>query len=113
MFWERFYNECKKNNISPNKLATEINIASGTVTKWKKGIIPNGETLILISDYLKVSIDYLLGKEKEVEAASPEEIKLLKNYRSSDQIGKDRICYTAETEAKRTEEQEKIQKSTA
>lgn len=61
MFWERFEKLCNAKGIKPNPVAAEIGIRSGTVTKWKNGTIPTGETLIKIANYFNVSIDYLLG----------------------------------------------------
>lgn len=62
MFWERFEAMCDKNKIKPNPFCKSIGIASGTVTSWKSGKIPNGENLIKISKHLNCSIDYLLGR---------------------------------------------------
>lgn len=62
MFWDIFYNECLKKGTKPNPVAKELHIASSTVTSWKNGSIPNGETLIKIADYLDCSVDYLLGR---------------------------------------------------
>lgn len=62
LFWERFSELCSLRGIKPNPIATEIGIASGTLSKWKEGkTFPNGETLIKISNYFNCSIDYLLG----------------------------------------------------
>lgn len=65
MFWERFYNLCIQNGKKPNPLGKEIGISSGIISKWKTGSIPNGENLILLSNYFNVSIDYLLGREEQ------------------------------------------------
>ena len=62
MFWDNFYNACVQKGTKPNPLAKELNLASGSMTTWKNGKIPNGETLIKIADYLDVSVDYLLGR---------------------------------------------------
>ncbi len=62
MFWERFYALCCLKDTKPNRLAKEINISSGVLTKWKNGSIPNGEMLIKLADYLDCSIDYLVGR---------------------------------------------------
>lgn len=62
MFWDNFYNACVQKGTKPNPLAKELNLASGSMTTWKNGKIPNGETLIKITDYLDVSVDYLLGR---------------------------------------------------
>jgi transcriptional regulator with XRE-family HTH domain len=65
MFWETFNEICEKNNTKPNTVARSIGVSSATCTKWKNGTIPNGETLLKLADYFKVSIDYLLGRTNE------------------------------------------------
>ena len=62
MFWERFYSLCEKKGEKPLQVVKNLNIATGSITKWKNGVIPNGQNLILIANYFKVSIDYLLGQ---------------------------------------------------
>ncbi len=62
MFWKRFYSLCLANGKKPLQIVKELSIASGIITKWKKGTIPNGETLIKLSEYFNCSVDYLLGR---------------------------------------------------
>lgn len=63
-FNERFKQTCKKNGISPTALLQTLNISTSKLTAWNNGSMPNSEFLIPISEYLGVSIDYLLtGKE--------------------------------------------------
>ena len=69
MFWDRFYDLCEKNNTKPIPVVKLLGIATGSVTKWKNGTVPNGETLVKISNYFGVSVDYLLGLD------SPEKTK--------------------------------------
>ena len=62
MFWERFYDMCKRKGLKPNPLAREIGVSSGIISKWKNdGRLPNGETLTKIANALNCSVDYLLG----------------------------------------------------
>ena len=53
--------------ISAYKMSKETGISDSLIGYWKKGErVPNAENLILISNYLEVTIDYLLtGKCKE------------------------------------------------
>ena len=87
MFWERFLLLCNERNMRPNRVAAEIGISSASITKWKRGTIPNSDCLRKIADYFCVSIDHLLGEtdneayESERESririiidATPEEI---------------------------------------
>lgn len=77
MFWEIFTQLCANIGESPNKVAKKLSIASGTVTEWKKGRIPQNATLKKLADFFGVSVDYLLGKEKKPSAESEELIKKL------------------------------------
>lgn len=67
MFWERFYSLCLKRGKKPNPVGKEIGLSSGIISKWKAGGIPNGETLMKLSKYFDVSIDYLLGISPQIE----------------------------------------------
>ena len=64
MFWGRFYGLCLKNNTKPIPVVKTLGIAAGSVTKWKNGTVPNGETLDKIADFFHVSVDYLLGRDE-------------------------------------------------
>lgn len=70
MFWDIFYKICIEQGTKPNPVAKQIGVSSSTVTSWKNGGIPNGETLLKLADYLNVSVDYLLGRttEKNISA---------------------------------------------
>lgn len=63
MFFEIFLELCQKRGKSPSAVAKDLKIASGTVTEWKKGRIPQNATLLKLADYFGASVDYLLGKE--------------------------------------------------
>ena len=75
MFWERFYGLCMRVGKKPNPVGKEIGLSSGIISKWKAGGIPNGETLMKLSRYFNVSIDYLLGNEK-MEDKEPDSERL-------------------------------------
>ena len=88
MFWERFYSFCIKNNKKPLNVVKEISVASASITKWKHGTIPNGETLIKISEYFNCSIDYLLGKNDDMHGYefSAKEKELISRYRNKPEM---------------------------
>ena len=80
MFWERFYNLCIERHTKPLPVVKELSIATGSITKWKNGTVPNGTTLQKISDYFGVSVGYLLGedaKEKEPTVSTTVDPRLL------------------------------------
>ena len=62
MFWQRFYDLCVKMGTKPNPVGKITGISSATITQWKQGSIPSGESLAKIADYFDCSIDYLLGR---------------------------------------------------
>lgn len=61
MFWDVYTALCAKQGVSPNAVAKSLSIASGTVTNWKNGAVPQNATLRKIADYFQVSTTYLLG----------------------------------------------------
>ena len=73
MFWEKFSELCKSKGVSANGVAKTLGIASGTVTAWKNGRVPHHGTLIKISEYFDVSVDYLLGKPSITKIATQRE----------------------------------------
>lgn len=98
VFWERFLELCNARKLKPNRIATEIGIASGTLSKWKEGkTFPNGETLIKISEYFGCSIDYLLGLSKIISPAKNEissaDIKMLEMLHSLPEDSQDEIIH--------------------
>lgn len=75
MFWNIFFSLCAEKGRSPNAVAKELSIASGTVTAWKNGKVPHHGTLLKLASYFGVTVDYLLGNEPASPAspASPAE----------------------------------------
>ncbi len=63
MFWDKFYQLCRKNNTWPNPVAKELGYSNAVCTRWGNGTLPKAEALIKISNYFNVSIDYLLEDE--------------------------------------------------
>ena len=55
----------KEKNISQNKLIRETNFSAGHLYKWfNRKLTPKMDTIIELADYLGVSLDYLVGREK-------------------------------------------------
>jgi transcriptional regulator with XRE-family HTH domain len=59
MFWEKYTALCAQQGASPNSVAKSLSIASGTVTKWKNGSVPQNATLKKIADYFGVTVESL------------------------------------------------------
>lgn len=76
MFYNKFKCLCDKVGLSCNRVAQSVGLSNSTVTKWKKGAVPHGETLYKIADYFGVSVGYLLGEEEQKEKPASETLGL-------------------------------------
>lgn len=85
MFFDNFCFLCNQKGVSPNKIAKELSISSGSVTEWKRGRTPRMPTLIKIADYFGVSTDYLLNGAADVTDFSPQTKKLAELIRQLDE----------------------------
>ena len=65
--YNRIYNLCQEKGISVGKMCNELGISRGNLTELKMGRIKTlkAENLTKISGFFGVSVDYLLGTEKE------------------------------------------------
>ena len=86
MFWERFYSLCQRVGKKPNPVGKEIGLSSGIISKWKAGGIPNGETLMKLSNYFNVSVDYLLGISSSIEIKDSDIEPLYSDIERKDKI---------------------------
>ena len=68
MFWKRFYDLCTDKGTKPNPVAKKAGISSATITQWKQGAVPAGDSLIKIADELECSVDYLLDRTKNPQS---------------------------------------------
>ena len=83
MFFDTFSRLCNEKHKSPNAVAKELGIPSGSITNWKNGTNPRHGTLLKIADYFDVSVDYLLGKTPSSERDDiPEDEKRLRDLLS-------------------------------
>ena len=63
-FYDSLRAVMKEKGVTRYRLVKDLPIYDGYFTNWKKGKSPNILTLILLADYLDVSIDYMVGREK-------------------------------------------------
>lgn len=62
-FKTRFILLCKEKNVTQYKVCKDLHFDQSYVTRWlNKNYLPSLEFLESLSDYFKVSIDYLLGR---------------------------------------------------
>ena len=73
MFWNTFYDMCKKRGTSPTAVCVAIGLSNATSTGWKNGTLPKLDVLIKLADYLECSIDQLAGRSEQILPVSSEE----------------------------------------
>lgn len=65
---EKLYSLRRKNGLSQELLAQELNVSRQAISKWEAGqSVPESEKLLLISRYFRVSLDYLMKDEQTEE----------------------------------------------
>ena len=77
MFFDKYSELCKKKGKTPTGVASELNVSRATVNYWKYGNVPKQDTLIKIANYFNVSVDYLLGNEKQKNPATDSDEMLM------------------------------------
>lgn len=70
MFFDIYNRLCIKARKSPNAVAKELDISSGTVSNWKKGGTPSPTLLNRIADYFSVPVEQLLETEQSTPTVS-------------------------------------------
>lgn len=63
-FYDHFRKLLQDKNISRYQINKETTIKSSHFTDWKKGSDPHIISLIELADYLNVTLDYLVGRER-------------------------------------------------
>lgn len=64
-FYERLNSLLKRKNISQRKMLIDLDLCKNSMFNWRhRENIPDGETLLKLSKYLNVSVDYLLCNDK-------------------------------------------------
>ena len=64
---KKLYSLRKKNGLSQEQLAEQLNVSRQAISKWESGAsIPESEKLIAISAYFNVSVDFLVKDAIEV-----------------------------------------------
>ncbi|TYA97350.1 helix-turn-helix transcriptional regulator [Lactobacillus sp. SL9-6] len=66
--YQRIKELATEKNISIREVESTLNLANGTLNKWKERA--NTEKLQKVADYFGVTVDYLLGNDKSSNSSS-------------------------------------------
>ena len=69
MFWDNFCALCRVTGKTPSEVVRELNIAAGSVTKWKPGTLPSKRSLQKLADYFSVEPEMLFSPRASVRIA--------------------------------------------
>lgn len=97
-FGKRLENCMKTKKITNTEITKALELNKNAIGNYKNGQIPNTNILYEISNFLGISIDYLLTGKEQGELTD-EEQRLVECYRKADERGKRNIIRTAEAEA--------------
>ena len=62
MYYEKFEELCKRDNVTASKVSRETGISTATLSSWKTGrYTPKNEKLQIIADYFKVPLSFIIG----------------------------------------------------
>lgn len=94
-FGKRLENCMKNANISNVEITRALELNKNAIGNYKNGQIPNATILYKISNFLGISMEYLLAG-KESGELTPEEQKLVDTFRSCSSVGQSIIQEQAE-----------------
>ena len=97
-FGLRLENCMKNKQVSNSEITKALDLNKNAIGNYKNGQIPNATILYELSNFLGISMEYLLAG-KEAGELTTEEQKLVDCYRRADDRGKRSIMRTAESES--------------
>lgn len=86
-FGERLEQCLKSRNIANKKITEDLNLSKNAIGNYKSGQIPNASILYDISQYLGVTIEWLLSG-KDINNITQDEKEIINLYRDCDNTGK-------------------------
>lgn len=69
MFYDTFVKLCEQADKSPSRVLGELGISTGSLGRWRNGVMPGAESLIALADYFGCTTDYLLGRTDDPNIA--------------------------------------------
>ena len=82
MFYDRLRDICKERGTTLSAVLKDLGLSTGSTGSWKKGQFPKGDVLKKISEYLDVSIDYIIFGEYKSDLNNDEK-HLVELYRKT------------------------------
>ena len=67
MLYQRIEELCKEQGTNVSKLERDCGLANATIRRWKESS-PSVDKLTKVADCLGVTLDYLAGRNEELEA---------------------------------------------
>lgn len=81
MIGEILKNLRKNNHITQQKMANDFNVAIGTISMWEANKrTPDSYTLAKLAVYFDVSVDYILGVNKDIESFNGADIDNISSH---------------------------------
>lgn len=71
MFYDEFIRLCVENKETPSNVAKSIGVDKSAATRWSKGSVPRGVTLMKLANHFGVSVAELLGESADQKKAEP------------------------------------------
>ena len=96
-FSKRLRDLREENNVKQKDLAEKLNLKPNAISKYEKGVSqPSIQTLVTISEFFSVTVDYLLGLSSvknpySVDKFTPKEAEIITKYRKLSPENKIRI----------------------
>lgn len=79
MLGERLRNLRKSKNLTQIEFAKIFGISNGTIAMWETDKRqPDNDTLLKLSDYFGVSVDYLLGRQSNTKKTRPSNLEIVR-----------------------------------
>ncbi len=74
---EKLYELRKKSGLSQEQLAEQLGVSRQAVSKWESGrAVPESDTLISISQYFNVTLDYLMKENDSATETVTEKVEI-------------------------------------
>lgn len=110
-FVERLNKTLIDKGITPYKLSKETGIAQSQISNWRKGLkLPSCESIMILSTYFKISVDYLLGIDENIELSEQEQ-ELIALFRRLHPYDQQDLLGNAKMKADRVEQERTCQSS--